>query len=121
MYTFLFTLSLAYLCYNFYHVIKGTVPVWLGKKLRAVEQHPSLEGLDNKRWDTPIGALSKAFACSILFTSFIVLTYMLGYETLVQNSILYFVVLSASIGVACLTHWNLGRWLRGPEFMEREV
>lgn len=93
MYTFLFTLSLAYLCYNFYHVIKGTVPGWLGKKLRTVEQHPSLEGLDNKRWDTPIGALSKTFACSILFTSFIVL----------------------------MTHWNLRRWLRGAEFLKREV
>ncbi|MCF2442392.1 hypothetical protein L0657_00390 [Dyadobacter sp. CY345] len=112
MYTFLFALSLTYLCYNFYHVIKGTVPAWLGKKLRAVEQSPPLEGLDNKRWDTPIGALSKAFACSVLFTSFIVLTYLLGYETLVQNSVLYFVVLFAS-GGACLTHWNLRRWLRG--------
>jgi len=118
MYTFLFVLSLAYISYNLYHVMKATVPALLQKRLYTSKQDTSFEGLNNKRWDTPIGALSKIYTCSILFGSLIILTYLVGYETLVKNSTLYFVVLFASVGIACLTHWNLERYLKKSSGLE---
>jgi len=112
MYTFLFLMSLAYISYNLYHVAKKSVPVWLEKRIRASTQNISFEGLNNKRWDTRIGALSKTFTCSVLLTSFMVFTYLVGYETMLMNNILVFAVLLTAIGLACLTHWNMERWLK---------
>ena len=103
MYISLFALSLAYLSYNFYCVIRRIPPVFLEKRLHELRHDISIEDITTKRWDTPVGALSKFYACSILFTSFVVLTYLIGYENMVAYSLLYFAVLFGSGGVACLT------------------
>jgi len=120
MYNFLFGISLAYIGYNVYCVLKSTVPVWLEKRIFRLKQDTSFEGLNNKRWDTPVGALSKAYACSVLFTSFFVFTYMFGYEILVEYSALYFVVLTASVAISGLMHWNLERWLKTSNRFEKK-
>ena len=70
MHISLFALSLAYLSYNFYCVIRRIPPVFLEKRLHELRHDVSIEDITTKRWDTPVGALSKFYACSILFGYF---------------------------------------------------
>jgi hypothetical protein len=105
----LFLPSFAYLAYNLYHAFKGTVPRWLGKRLYKLRNHVSYQDVDNKRWDTPIGALSKIYSLSVLFTSYIVLTFLTGWDNLRENGSLYFSVFTFALCCAFFAQKNFSR------------
>jgi hypothetical protein len=92
MYSLLFIISLAYFGYVVYHTTKGTLPVWFDKRLFKLKTDESYKDLDNKSWDSPIGVLSKVFSLSILVTSYMVLTYLIGWSSISKSNTLYVTV-----------------------------
>jgi hypothetical protein len=111
MYSLLFLISLAYFGYVVYHTMKGTLPVWFDKRLFKLKTDESYKDIDNKRWDSPIGALSKVFSLSILFTSYIVLTYLIGWSSISKSNTLYVTVFFAAIVITYFMHSNFSRRL----------
>lgn len=111
MYSLLFLISLAYFGYAVYHTMKGTLPVWFDKRLFKLKADESYKDLDNKRWDSPIGALSKAFSLSILVTSYMVLTYLIGWSSISKSNTLYVAVFFAAIVITYFMHSNFSRRL----------
>jgi len=78
MYFTLFLLSSLYVGYNSYHVIMGTLPEWIDKRLYCLRNDASMKDIVNKRWDTPLGILSKLYYLSVFITGFIFTTYLIN-------------------------------------------
>jgi hypothetical protein len=112
MYLLLFIPSLLYVCYIAYHAVKGTVPVWIETRLYNLRMDPSFKDLSTKRWDTPVGALFKTFSLSVLFTSFIVLTYLTGWKNIIDNNMLWLVVIFIALALTYFIQQNFSRRLR---------
>ena len=106
MYLFIFLLSLAYVGYHIYHVVKGTAPQWIEKRLYKLRNDRSFEDIDNKRWDTPVGLLSRTLSLTVLFTSFIILTYIIGWKNMSENDFLYAVVFLGAVIITYFVHRN---------------
>jgi hypothetical protein len=109
---FLFILGLLYTCFIAYHIIRGTVPGWIETRLYHLRTDPSFKDLTSKRWDTPVGALHKTFSLSVLFTSFIVLIYLVGWERLMKTNMLLLAVVLTAIAFTYLIQLNFCRRLR---------
>ena len=111
MYLLIFIPSLIYVCYITYHTVRGTVPDWIETRLYHLRKDPSFKDLMNKRWDTPVGALSKAFSLSVLFTSFIVLTYAIGWENIMSTNLLMLAIIFVAVTLTFFTQLTFGRRL----------
>ncbi|TDE08054.1 type IV secretory system conjugative DNA transfer family protein [Dyadobacter psychrotolerans] len=108
MYIFIFLISLTYVGYNIYHAIKGTVPEWMEKRLYNLRNEGSFKDHDKKN-ETAIGGFSKFYSLSILFTSFITLTYLIGWPNMSRNVMLFMAVFFAALVVTYFMNRNLGR------------
>ena len=112
MYLLIFIPSLLYVCYITYHTVRGSVPGWIESRLYHLRKDPSFKDLTNKRWDTPVGALAKAFSLSVLFISFVVLNYIVGRENILNSNMLMLVVVFIAVTLTFFTQLNFGRRLR---------